>query len=89
MSATDRLRPDYNLGTCKNLSGEGAVVLFFMDDFESRWTREERDKPRPTKYARRGDCAYFITLNKLNELDSTNEELLQYCKKSIEKYSKM
>ena len=44
LSATDRLRPDYNLGTCKNLSGEVAVVLFFMDDFESRWTREERER---------------------------------------------
>ena len=35
------------------------------------------------------DRAYFIILNKIDELDSTNEELLQYCKKSIEKYSKM
>ena len=26
------------------------------------------------------DRAYFIILNKIDELDSTNEELLQYCK---------
>ena len=42
------------------------------------------------EYARKViDRAYFIILNKFDELDSTNEELLQYCKKSIEKYSKM
>ena len=44
LSEIDRLRPDYNLGNCKRLSGEVAVVLFFMEDFESQWTREERER---------------------------------------------
>ena len=43
LSEINQLRKDYNLGTCKRLSGEVAVVLFFMDDFESQWTREERE----------------------------------------------
>jgi hypothetical protein len=44
LSAIDRLRPDYNLGTCKSLRGEVAVVLFYVDDDESKWTREERER---------------------------------------------
>jgi len=40
----DRLRPDYNLGTCRNLKGKVAVALFFMADFESEWTSEEMTK---------------------------------------------
>jgi len=39
----DPLREDYNYGTCKQLRGDVAVVLFFMDDFESSWTEEEID----------------------------------------------
>lgn len=39
----DPLREDYRYGTCKNLRGDVAVVLFFMDDFESSWTKEEID----------------------------------------------
>ena len=34
-------RPRYGLGTCHTLSGEQTVVLFFMDDDESRWTKED------------------------------------------------
>ncbi len=37
------LRPDYDLGNCKALAGRVAVILFYMDDFESSWTREEAD----------------------------------------------
>ena len=44
LSEIDRLRPDYNLGTCKSLRGEVAVVLFYVDDDESQWTREERER---------------------------------------------
>ncbi len=35
------LRVDYDLGTCRNLSGDVSVILFYMDDFESSWTDEE------------------------------------------------
>ena len=37
----NKLRVDYNLGTCRNLSGNVSVILFFMDDFESGWTADE------------------------------------------------
>ena len=37
----DQWRSDYNLGTCKNLSGNVSVILFYVDDFESAWTPEE------------------------------------------------
>ncbi len=37
----NKLRVDYDLGTCRNLSGNVSVVLFYMDDFESSWTPEE------------------------------------------------
>lgn len=40
----NKLRPDYNLGTCRNLKGDVAVALFFMEDFESEWTSEEMTK---------------------------------------------
>lgn len=44
LSQINELREDYNLGTCKNLRGDVSVVLFFMDDFESKWTQKEADK---------------------------------------------
>ena len=40
----NELRTDYQLGSCQDLSGNVAVILFFMDDFESSWTLEEADK---------------------------------------------
>ncbi|MGM9682861.1 MAG: hypothetical protein ACI3XQ_04615 [Eubacteriales bacterium] len=40
----DKLRVDYNLGTCRNLSGNVSVILFYMDDFESGWTADEITK---------------------------------------------
>lgn len=40
-SVYDPLRPDYDLGTCRALEGEVSVVLFYMDDFESSWTKAE------------------------------------------------
>ena len=30
--------------------------------------------------------AYFIVLNKIDELDGTNERLLKYCRENIEKH---
>ena len=33
--------------------------------------------------------AYFIILNKIDELDGTNERLLKYYRESIEKYKKL
>ena len=42
------------------------------------------------EYARKViDRAYFIILNKFDELDGTNERLLKYHKESIEKYGKV
>ena len=35
------------------------------------------------------DRAYFIILNKIDELDGTNVKLLKYYKENIEKYIKM
>lgn len=35
------LRPDYGLGTCRNLSGDITVALYFVNDFESKWSDEE------------------------------------------------
>ncbi len=40
----NKYREDYNLGTCKNLSGNVSVVLFYVDDFESSWKKEEIDR---------------------------------------------
>ena len=37
----NKLRVDYDLGTCRNLSGNVSVILFYMDDFESSWTSDE------------------------------------------------
>ena len=42
------------------------------------------------EYARKViDRAYFIILNKIDELDGTNERLLKYHKENIEKYRKV
>lgn len=41
MSEVNGLRPDYDFGTCKKLVGNVSVVLFYMDDFESKWTNAE------------------------------------------------
>ena len=42
------------------------------------------------EYARKViDRAYFIILNKIDELDGTNECLLKYYKENIEKYRKV
>lgn len=38
LSEIDKLRPDYNYRTCKKLSGNVSVILFYVDDFESSWT---------------------------------------------------
>ena len=41
------------------------------------------------KYARNViDRAYFIILNKIDELDGTNDRLLKYYKENIEKYQR-
>lgn len=37
----DKLRPDYNYGECKDLSGNITVIVFYLDDFESSWTFDE------------------------------------------------
>ena len=35
------------------------------------------------------DRAYFIILNKIDELDGTNERLLKYYKENVENFRKM
>ncbi|MBO5211529.1 MAG: hypothetical protein J6B80_06325 [Clostridia bacterium] len=40
----NKLRPDYDLGTCKDLSGNVTVVIFYLNDFESSWTSEKINK---------------------------------------------
>ena len=37
----DQSRPNYNLANCRNLKGNPVVVLIFIDDNESHWTKEE------------------------------------------------
>lgn len=44
LSQINKLREDYQHGTCKNLQGDVSVVLFYMDDFESEWTDEQMDR---------------------------------------------
>ena len=41
LSAVNAMRSDYDFGTCKKLMGNVSVVLFYMDDFESKWTNAE------------------------------------------------
>ena len=40
----NKFRVDYDLGTCRDLSGNVSVILFYMDDFESNWTSDEIKK---------------------------------------------
>ena len=40
-SNVNKYRPDYGYGTCKQLRGDVLVVMFFLDDFESKWTRDD------------------------------------------------
>ncbi|MBE6638085.1 MAG: hypothetical protein E7616_01315 [Ruminococcaceae bacterium] len=37
----DELRPHYELGICRQLIGNPVVVLFFVDDYESKWTKDD------------------------------------------------
>lgn len=37
----NKLRKDYDYGTCKSLKGDISVVLFYVNDFESEWTDDE------------------------------------------------
>ena len=51
---------------------------------------KEPPKDDYEEYARKViDRAYFIILNKIDELDGTNERLLKYHKENIEKYGKV
>lgn len=50
---------------------------------------KEPPKDDYKKYTRKViDRAYFIILNKIDELDDTNERLLKYYRENIEKYRK-
>ena len=51
---------------------------------------KETPKDDFEEYARKViDRAYFLILNKIDELDGTNERLLKYYKESIENYRKL
>ena len=51
---------------------------------------KEPPKDDYERYARKViDRAYFIILNKLDELDGTNERLLKYYKQNVEKFTKI
>ena len=39
--ALGELRPDYDLGDCRELRGHISVILFFVDDHESHWTMND------------------------------------------------
>ena len=39
--AVNELRPDYDLGDCRELRGHISVILFFVDDHESHWTMND------------------------------------------------
>lgn len=41
LSETDRLRPDTNYGACSALKGKVGVILFFLNDKDSKWTDDE------------------------------------------------
>ena len=41
MDIINLMREDYNLGNCRQLSGNVTGVLLYMDDFESCWTQDE------------------------------------------------
>ena len=42
-NAADELRTDYNLGTCRNLSGDVTVVLFYMEDSQGGWEKAKAE----------------------------------------------
>lgn len=42
-NAVDKLREDYNLGACKNLSGDVAVILFYMEDSQDNWSETQAE----------------------------------------------
>ena len=44
LSSINQWREDYDLGTCRKLEGNVSVILFYIDDFESRWTEAEIDR---------------------------------------------
>lgn len=44
LTGVNKLRVDYDLGLCRNLSGKISVVLFYMNDFESEWSEAQMDK---------------------------------------------
>ena len=51
---------------------------------------KEPPKGEFEEYARKViDRAYFIILNKIDELDGTNERLLKYYRENIEKFTKL
>jgi len=51
---------------------------------------KEPPKDYYEEYARKViDRAYFIILNKIDELDGTNDRLLKYYRENIEKYPKV
>ena len=51
---------------------------------------KEPPKDDYEEYARKViNRAYFIILNKIDELDGTNERLLKYCRENIDKYPKI
>lgn len=39
----NKLRPDYDLGSNRNLKGDITAVVFYLDDFESSWKESERN----------------------------------------------
>ena len=51
---------------------------------------KEPPKDDYEEYARKViDRAYFIILNKIDELDGTNDKILKYYRENIEKYKKL
>ena len=42
-SGINKLRPDYDLGTCRSLKGNVTAIIFYLDDFESSWKESERN----------------------------------------------
>lgn len=37
----NELRPDYDFGICRSLTGNVSVVVFYIDDFESSWSEND------------------------------------------------
>ena len=60
--------------------------------FVCAWQSFLKDPPKDDyeEYAKKViDRAYFIILNKIDELDGTNERLLKYYKENVEKHRKV